>query len=66
MRAPNAVRPTRLRAGYVGVGLACLFAAALLGVLTGPVHLAPADVVRALVDKLPLVALPSRLSTTIR
>jgi iron complex transport system permease protein len=56
------LRPARLRPGLVGIALACLLAAMLVGVLVGPVRLAPTDVARELIDRLPFVDVPSRLS----
>jgi iron complex transport system permease protein len=56
------LRPARLRPSLLGVAIAVFAAAMLAGVLVGPVHLSPADVVRELVDRLPFVRVPSRLT----
>lgn len=57
-------RPTRLRPRLLVVALGTLAAAALAGVLVGPVGLSPAGVLRELVDRLPLVAVESGLGET--
>ncbi len=59
---PVGLRPARLRPSLLGIAIACLAGATLVGVLIGPVRLAPTDVIRELVDRLPFVDVPSRLS----
>jgi cobalamin transport system permease protein len=55
-------RPVRLRRGLLGAALAVLAGAALLGVLMGPVSLAPGAVLVELAGRLPLVDTRSGLS----
>ena len=55
-------RPARLRRGLLGAALAVLAGAALLGVLMGPVSLAPGAVLVELAGRLPLVDTRSGLS----
>ncbi|HYZ93770.1 MAG TPA: iron ABC transporter permease [Actinomycetota bacterium] len=56
------LRPARLRPSLLGIAVAVFVAAMLAGVLVGPVRLSPADVVRELLDRLPFVRVPSRLT----
>ena len=55
-------RPVRLRRGLLGAAFAVLAGAALLGVLLGPVPLAPGAVLVELAGRLPLVDTRSGLS----
>jgi iron complex transport system permease protein len=55
-------RPVRLRRGLLGAAFAVLAGAALLGVLMGPVSLAPGAVLVELAGRLPLVDTRSGLS----
>jgi iron complex transport system permease protein len=55
-------RPVRLRRGLLGAAFAVLAGAALLGVLMGPVPLAPGAVLAELAGRLPLVDTRSGLS----
>lgn len=54
-------RPTRLRVSLLGLGVACLGAAMLAGVLVGPVRLSPGQILVELIDRLPLVDVSSGL-----
>jgi iron complex transport system permease protein len=54
--------PTRLGTASVVTALACLVGAGLLGLLIGPVELGAQSVVRELIDRLPLLAVPSGLT----
>jgi iron complex transport system permease protein len=56
------LRPSRLGAGRLALGLGCLAAAIVIGVMIGPVGLRPGGVLRSLVDRLPFVHLSSGLS----
>ena len=56
------LRPARLRIGWLSAGVACLIAAALLGVFIGPVGIDPARALRKLVGLLPFVPDTSHLS----
>ena len=53
---------SRLRPGVLAVALAALAAALLIGLLSGAADLPPGGVVRALLDRLPLIHLDSGLS----
>ena len=57
--APQLVR---LRGRAIGLGVVCLFAAVLAGVLVGPVGLPAPKVVAALIDRLPFVHASAGLS----
>jgi len=60
---PSAGRPAgRLRRGWLAAGVVAVVAAAVAGIALGPVDLPLPAVVRALLDRLPLVDLPSGLS----
>jgi iron complex transport system permease protein len=54
--------PTRLRMAPLALAVVCLAGASLVGVLVGPVRLAPPSVVRELADRLPLLHLPTGLT----
>jgi iron complex transport system permease protein len=56
------VEPSRIGLAPLLVALACLAAAGALGVLVGPVSLAPTAILRELLDRLPGVAMTSGLS----
>jgi iron complex transport system permease protein len=56
------VTKSRLRPGVLAVALAALAAALLIGLLSGAADLPPGGVVRALLDRLPLIHLDSGLS----
>jgi iron complex transport system permease protein len=56
------LRPARLRPALVGIGVACLVAALVTGVLVGPVRLAPGSVLREVLDRLPFIGVESGLS----
>ena len=57
-----AVAPTRLQPWLLVAAIGCLFGAALLGVLVGPVGLPVRAVLKELVSRLPLVSAHSGLS----
>ncbi len=59
---PAILGASRLRLRRVLLPAAALLAAVTLGVMVGPVRLAPGDVLREFVDKLPLIDVPSGLS----
>lgn len=60
---PPPGRPTgRLRPGWLAAGVAAVVASAVAGIALGPVDLPLPAVARALLDRLPLVDLPSGLS----
>jgi iron complex transport system permease protein len=61
-RGDAATEPTRLETVPVVAALACLVGAGLLGLLIGPVELGARSVVRELIDRLPLLAVPSGLT----
>jgi iron complex transport system permease protein len=62
-RSPPTAGPAgRLRAGWLLAGVVAVAAAAVAGVTLGPVHLPLTGVVLELLDRLPLVDLPSGLS----
>jgi iron complex transport system permease protein len=56
------VRPVRLGPGTLGVAVGSLVAAALVGVLVGPVGLSPSGVLRELADHVPFVHVSSGLT----
>lgn len=56
------LRPTRLRAGSVAVGIGCLAAATLVAALTGAAELPITAVLVELLDRIPFVDLDSGLS----
>lgn len=59
-----ALRPAGLRPHVLIVSIVALVAAALVATLVGPVDLAPGEVVRAIVDRLPFVDAASGLTDT--
>ncbi len=61
-RVPPEVRGTKLRWRTGVVAISCLLAAGLAGILIGPVRLSPVAVGQELLDRLPLIHLPSDLS----
>lgn len=63
MNAGAAAVPARLRPGWVGLGMGILAAAALVGVLVGPVALRPGEVVGAMLDRLPFVSIDTGVSS---
>jgi iron complex transport system permease protein len=56
------VRAERLGAGWLAVGVVAVLVAVVAGVAAGPVSLAPLDVARELLDRLPFVDLRSGLN----
>jgi iron complex transport system permease protein len=60
--APMILEGPRLRLRRVLLAAAALLAAIMLGVMVGPVRLAPGDVLRELADRLPLIDVASGLS----
>lgn len=60
--AVQEVRVTRLRPGVVAVAFAALAAAAVLGILVGPVEVTPGSALLEVADRLPLVDVSSGLS----
>lgn len=56
------VRPTALRLSWSLVGLACLSAAVVIGILVGPVPLGMGDVMNEIADRLPFIDTTSGLT----
>jgi iron complex transport system permease protein len=56
------LRAVRPRGGLVVIGVVVLLGSGLLGVLTGPVGLSPAGILRELVDRLPVANVSSGFS----
>ena len=57
-----AVRPTRLRAWWVGVGLLVLALTAMLAIGFGAVPLEPGDLLRSILDRVPFLEVDSGLN----
>ena len=55
------LRPTRLRGVWLVAGIAAVGVTMVIGLMVGPVSLAPGAIVRELVDRLPLVGIASGL-----
>jgi len=56
------VRPTRLRPWLMVAALGCLAGAVLVGILVGPVRLPVGEIVKEMVNRLPIVSVHSGLS----